>query len=162
MDQRGSLEKSIAKARGGPATAGFYLVSFKNAVTSVLTKHASAILLDPSRASGGEGAGAKVPASCSAYEKTGYDTKDDNRMPDLLPSGACAAWWTLGPVPSRSSCTTIPAHPVKVNDIKHAFIERVGGECEAADVPFFLEIIAYDDAAGDAKSLQIARVSRTT
>ncbi len=36
MDQRGSLEKAIAKARGTPATPDD-LASFKKAVTSVLT-----------------------------------------------------------------------------------------------------------------------------
>jgi tagatose 1,6-diphosphate aldolase len=51
-----------------------------------------------------------------------------------------------------------PSHPEKVNVIKKAFIERIGGECAASDVPFFLEIIAYDDAVGDAKSLEFAKV----
>ncbi len=46
MDQRGSLEKSIAKARGS-ATTPDDLVQFKKAVTAVLTKHSTAILMDP-------------------------------------------------------------------------------------------------------------------
>jgi tagatose 1,6-diphosphate aldolase len=50
-----------------------------------------------------------------------------------------------------------PSHPETVNVIKKAFIERIGGECAASDVPFFLEVIAYDDAVGDAKSLEFAR-----
>ena len=48
MDQRGSLQKSIAKARGANGTATDEdMVKFKNAVTQVLTRYASAILLDP-------------------------------------------------------------------------------------------------------------------
>ena len=46
MDQRGSLQKSIAKERGGSASADD-LSTFKILVTEVLTRHASAILLDP-------------------------------------------------------------------------------------------------------------------
>src|SRR5436189_1712199 len=48
MDQRGSLQKAIGTARGegGKATAED-LSEFKIAVTKILTKYASAILLDP-------------------------------------------------------------------------------------------------------------------
>jgi tagatose 1,6-diphosphate aldolase len=50
-----------------------------------------------------------------------------------------------------------PTHPERINTIKHAFIERVGAECAANDIPFFLEVIAYNDAVGDAKSLPFAK-----
>ena len=46
MDQRGSLQKSLAKERGAAAT-GQDLEDFKTLVTDVLCQHASAILLDP-------------------------------------------------------------------------------------------------------------------
>src|SRR5205823_4236137 len=46
MDQRGSLKKAIAKARGGDASSKD-LSEFKIQVTEVLTRYASAILLDP-------------------------------------------------------------------------------------------------------------------
>src|SRR5262245_55169826 len=48
MDQRGSLQKAIGTARGegGKATAQ-ELSQFKVAVAKILTKYASAILLDP-------------------------------------------------------------------------------------------------------------------
>src|SRR6202162_2613220 len=49
MDQRGSLQKSIATAKGvdvKAVTPGM-MSEFKTAVTRVLTPHASAILLDP-------------------------------------------------------------------------------------------------------------------
>ncbi len=50
MDQRGSLQKSIAKARGANgACSDAELTSFKTAITKVLTKHSSAILMDPNR-----------------------------------------------------------------------------------------------------------------
>jgi len=46
MDQRGSLRKAIAKAKGSEATDD-ELSEFKILVTEVLTPYASAILLDP-------------------------------------------------------------------------------------------------------------------
>ena len=47
MDQRGSLKKSLAKEKGVAEMPDSALEEFKILVTSVLTKHASAILLDP-------------------------------------------------------------------------------------------------------------------
>ena len=46
MDQRGSLEKALAKEKGSAVSASM-LEEFKSIVTEVLTAHASAILLDP-------------------------------------------------------------------------------------------------------------------
>ena len=49
MDQRGSLQKSLASARGvdKKEITPEMMSEFKTAVTRVLTPHASAILLDP-------------------------------------------------------------------------------------------------------------------
>src|SRR5487761_422208 len=46
MDQRGSLEKSLARESGKPVAPAM-MEEFKSAVTRLLTPHASAILLDP-------------------------------------------------------------------------------------------------------------------
>src|ERR1700732_4811903 len=46
MDQRGSLQKSLAKEKGGEVSDAM-MEEFKSLVTEVLTPHASAILLDP-------------------------------------------------------------------------------------------------------------------
>ena len=46
MDQRGSLQKSLAKEKGGEVNDAM-MEEFKSLVTEVLTPHASAILLDP-------------------------------------------------------------------------------------------------------------------
>src|ERR1700737_5264983 len=45
MDQRGSLQKSLAKEKGGEIS-DVMMEEFKSLVTEVLTPHASAILLD--------------------------------------------------------------------------------------------------------------------
>ena len=46
MDQRGSLKNTIEKLRG-QAISDADLTDFKKRVTKVLTRHASAILMDP-------------------------------------------------------------------------------------------------------------------
>jgi len=45
-----------------------------------------------------------------------------------------------------------------VNDIKHAFIERIGSECEDYQIPFFLEFVGYDPKGGDEKGLEYAKI----
>src|SRR5882762_988796 len=87
MDQRGSLQKSLASAKGvAPKDITWDMMSeFKTAVTRILTPHASAILLDPEF--GLEAAKARSPNAglLLAYEESGYDNTKPGRLPDLLP-----------------------------------------------------------------------------
>ena len=156
MDQRGSLEKAIGKARGGPTTPND-LIQFKVAVTRVLTKHASAILLDPEFGLPAIKARAAGTGVLMAYEKTGYDTKDDSRLPDLLPEWSVRRIAEAGGSAVKVLLYYNPTHPDSVNTIKKAFVERIGAECAATDIPFFLEVIAYNDALGDPKGLAFAK-----
>ncbi len=43
-----------------------------------------------------------------------------------------------------------PFEDESVNDVKHAFVERVGAECEAVGLPLFLEPVTYDADLPDA------------
>lgn len=86
MDQRGSLQKAIAKARGENGTASAEdPAAFKTAVTRILTKDSSAILMDPEF--GLDAIKARAPGTgvLLAYEKTGYDATVKGRLPDVLP-----------------------------------------------------------------------------
>lgn len=47
-----------------------------------------------------------------------------------------------------------------MNDIKHAFIERIGAECVTYDIPFFLEFVGYDPQGGDEKGLSTPSANR--
>jgi tagatose 1,6-diphosphate aldolase len=155
-DQRGSLKKAIAKARGSDISNAD-LTEFKKAVTAVLTKHASAILMDPEY--GLPALQAKDPDAgvLLAYEKTGYDADKPGRLPDLL-----SVWSVKRLVEAGANGIKILLYynafdKPEINEIKHAFIERIGAECQANDVPFFLEPIAYDDAL-DEKGPEFAKV----
>ena len=43
-----------------------------------------------------------------------------------------------------------------INDRKHAWVERIGDECRANDIPFFLEFIGYEEGT-DEKGLEYAK-----
>ncbi len=161
MDQRGSLKKSIAAAKGVPAdqVPTEMMEEFKVVVSRVLTPHASAILLDPEFGLPAAKARAKNAGLLLAYEETGYDHTKPGRLPDLLPlvsvkrlkqdMGADAVKILLY-YEARNDTAYI-------NDLKGAFIERVGAECEAWDIPFFCEFIVYDANGSDEKSLEFAK-----
>jgi tagatose 1,6-diphosphate aldolase len=156
MDQRGSLKKSLAKEKGVADLPDSALIEFKELVTEVLTKHASAILLDPEYG---------LPASKKrngkglllAYEKTGYDSNTPGRLPDLLD-----VWSVRRLKEAGADCIKIllyytPFEKSAINDHKHAWVERIGDECRAHDIPFFLEFVGYDVHGDDEKGLAYAK-----
>jgi tagatose 1,6-diphosphate aldolase len=159
MDQRGSLKKAIASAKGvdQKTVTPEMLSEFKTAVVRVLTPHASAILLDPEY--GLDAAKARAPNAglLLAYEESGYDNTQPGRLPDLLPhvSAKRIADWGADAVKVLIYYT--PFDDPAVNDIKHAFIERIGAECEFHQIPFFLEFVGYDPKGGDEKGLDYAK-----
>jgi len=154
MDQRGSLQKAIAKERGG-SVGDKDLEEFKILVTEVLTRHASAILLDPEWGLPASKRRAKDSGLLLAYEKTGYDASTPGRLPDLLD-----LWSARRIKEAGGDCVKIllyyaPNDQQAINDHKHAWVERIGDECRANDIPFFLEVIAYEDGL-DEKGLDFA------
>lgn len=159
MDQRGSLQKSIAAGKGvdQKAVTREMMIEFKSAVVRVLTPHASAILLDPEYAIGVHQERAKNAGLLLAYELSGYDTTTNTRLPDLLPHVSVKRIKDWGADAVKILLYYAPNDDQSVNDIKHAFIERIGAECEAYEIPFFLEFIGYDPAGLDEKSLEFAK-----
>ena len=45
----------------------------------------------------------------------------------------------------------------EINIQKKAYIERIGSECVAEDIPFFLEVLTYDDNIPDNKVLNLQK-----
>jgi len=158
MDQRGSLQKSIAAAKGvDPKQVTDAMMSeFKIAVTKVLTPHASAILLDPEYGLPATKARSSNAGLLLAYELSGYDNTQPGRLPDLLPHVSVKRIKEWGADAVKILLYYTPFEDAKVNDIKHAFIERIGAECATYEVPFFLEFVGYDPAGGDEKGKDFA------
>jgi len=159
MDQRGSLQKSLAKEKGvdQKEISQEMMEDFKIAVSKVLTPHASAILLDPEFGLPAAKARAKTAGLLLAYEATGYDATQPGRLPDLLPHVSVKRIKDWGADAVKILLYYTPEDDPKVKDIKHAFIERVGAECEGCDIPFFCEFIGYDPKGGDEKGLEWAK-----
>ena len=158
MDQRGSLKSAIAKEKGidKKDVSAQMLEEFKTAVTRVLTPHASGILLDPEYGLPAARARASNAGLFLAYENSGYDNTRPGRLPDLLD-----LWSVRRLAAAGADCIKIllyytPFDSAQINDVKHAWVERIGGECTAADIPFFLELVGYLEN-GDEKGIEFAR-----
>src|SRR5580658_3186175 len=159
MDQRGSLQKSLATAKGvDQKTITWDMMSeFKTAVTRILTPHASAILLDPEYGLEAAKARSSNAGLLLAYEESGYDNTKQGRLPDLLPHVSAKRIKDWGANAVKILLYYSPFDDPQVNDIKHAFIERIGAECETNQIPFFLEFVGYDPKGGDEKGLEFAK-----
>jgi tagatose 1,6-diphosphate aldolase len=159
MDQRVTLLKPLAAAKGiaeNDVTPAM-MSEFKSAVTRVLSPYASAFLLDPdyglpARAELAPGTGLLL-----AYEKLPYDPSRPGCMPILAEDLSVRRLIEMGAQGIKILLHYTPFDPDKAaNDIKHAWVERIGAECEANEIPFFLEFIGYDPAGVDEKSLDFA------
>ena len=155
MDQRGSLQKALAKEKGGEISDKD-MEEFKVLVTQVLTQHASAILLDPEWGLPASRRRAKGAGLLLAYEKTGYDKTGPGRLPDLLDEWSVRRLKEAGADCIKILLYYTPDDPKPVNDKKHAWVERIGDECRANDIPFFLEFVGYEEGA-DEKGLEFAK-----
>jgi len=166
MDQRGSLDKMLAQAKGCPRNqiTAEMKTEFKTAVSRILSPHATAILLDPEFGLAAAQARAASTGLLLSYDKSGYDNQRPGRLPDLLDKvsvkriaedfRADAVKILLYYTPFEEA----RVDGIPVNDIKHAFVERIGAECEAWQIPFFLEFVGYDPAGGDEKGFEYARI----
>jgi tagatose 1,6-diphosphate aldolase len=158
MDQRGSLKSAIAKDKGidKKAVTDEMMSEFKCAVSRVLTPHASAILLDPEYGLPAAKQRAKNAGLLLAYENSGYDNTQPGRLPDLLDHYSVRRLVAEGADCVKILLYYTPFDSAKINDVKHAWVERIGAECVAADVPFFLEFVGYEEGV-DEKGLDFAK-----
>ncbi len=159
IDQRSALRNLFARAMGIDAEAvpAERLIQFKECVSRILTPHASAILLDPEYGLPAAAQRARLAGLLLAYEKTGYDTEVPGRLPRLLDQ-----WTVRRLVEAGADCVKVllyysPSCSLELNSKKQDLVERVGEECAAADIPFFLELVSYAEGMEE-KSVEFARV----
>lgn len=159
MDQRGSLRKSIAKEKGLEPSQVTHetMAEFKTAVTKVLSPYASGILLDPEY--GLEAAKRRAPTTglLLAYESTGYDQTTPGRIPMLVPHWTVSKSVKEGANAIKILLYYTPFEEPRINEIKHAWVERIGAECALHDIPFFLEFVGYSSGGEDEKGIEYAR-----
>jgi tagatose 1,6-diphosphate aldolase len=134
------------------------LSEFKVIVSEVLSTETSAILLDPEY--GLEASRHRAPG-CGlllAYEMDGYENPRPHRMLALLPHQSVRRLANLGAQGIKILLHYAPRDSKIANDQKHALIERIGSECTAMNIPFFLEPVVYDPEGMDQRSPEFARM----
>ncbi|WP_182199763.1 tagatose-bisphosphate aldolase [Paraliobacillus salinarum] len=156
IDQRGSLKKMISEGSGKEDDQG--IVRFKELISEELTPYATSILLDPEYGLPASKVRDQEAGLLLAYEKTGYDATQPGRLPDLLEEWSVKRIKEAGADAVKFLLYYDVDEDETVNTFKHVYMERVGSECMAEDIPFFLEIVTYDATISDAKGEEFAKV----
>ncbi|MGO5334071.1 tagatose-bisphosphate aldolase [Enterococcus cecorum] len=156
IDQRGALKKMM-KALDFEPKAGD-IERFKELVSEELTPYASSILLDPEYGLPASKVRAENSGLLIAYEKTGYDATVPGRLPDLLSVWSAKRIKEQGADAVKFLLYYDVDEDKEINEQKHAFVERIGSECAAEEMPFYLELLSYDANNADNGSKEFAKV----
>lgn len=156
IDQRGALKKMI-HAEGQEPTNDM-ITHFKTLVSEQLTPFASSILLDPEYGLEASQARDSKAGLLLAYEKTGYDATVPGRLPDLLNNWSVKQLKEQGADAIKFLLYYDVDEDASINHQKHVFIERLGSECLGEDIPFYLELLSYDQNIESNASKEFAAV----
>ncbi len=156
MDQRGLLKQMLIRELGGKEPSDVMMSEFKQIVARTLTQYASSILLDvqygleATKNINGKGL-------LLAYEKAGYSPDKPERLPTLSEGWSALRIKEAGADAVKILVYYSPFEKEWVNDQKKAWVERVGAECRAIDIPFFLEFLGYSVHGEDEAGPEYAR-----
>ena len=131
---------------------------FKTLVSEHLTKYSSSILLDPEYGLEASKMRDKNAGLLLAYEKTGYDANAVGRLPDCLVEWSAKRLKEEGADAVKFLLYYDVDENEEINIQKKAYMERIGAECIAEDIPFFLEILSYDCNIDDNSTAEYAKV----
>ncbi|HHM4114982.1 TPA: tagatose-bisphosphate aldolase [Staphylococcus aureus] len=157
FDQRGALKRMMTKHQTEEPTVA-QIEQLKVLVAEELTQYASSILLDPEYGLPASDARNKDCGLLLAYEKTGYDVNAKGRLPDCLVEWSAKRLKEQGANAVKFLLYYDVDDAEEINIQKKAYIERIGSECVAEDIPFFLEVLTYDDNIPDNGSVEFAKV----
>ena len=157
FDQRGALKRMMAQHQDTEPTVE-QIEELKSLVSEELTKYASSILLDPEYGLPATKVRHEDAGLLLAYEKTGYDATTTSRLPDCLDVWSAKRIKEAGADAVKFLLYYDVDGDEAVNDQKQAYIERIGSECRAEDIPFYLEILTYDETISDNNSPEYAKV----
>ena len=147
----------LNKHQASEATAE-QIKEFKVLVSKHLTKYSSSILLDPEYGLDAAKARDKNAGLLLAYEKTGYDANAVGRLPDCLVDWSAKRLKEEGADAVKFLLYYDIDESDEINNQKRAYMERVGAECVAEDIPFFLEILSYNYKDADNSTAEFAKV----
>ena len=156
MDQRGLLKNMLARELGVSEPPAEMMSEFKQLVAKTLTREASAILLDIEY---GLGATKHINGKglLLAYEHAGYSPDKPERLPSLFEGWSALRIKEAGANAVKILVYYTPFEKRWVNDRKKAWVERIGAECKAVDIPLFLEFLGYDVHGDGEASAEYAR-----
>ncbi len=147
----------LNKHQASEATAE-QIKEFKVLVSKHLTKYSSSILLDPEYGLDAAKARDKNAGLLLAYEKTGYDANAVGRLPDCLVDWSAKRLKEEGADAVKFLLYYDVDESDEINNQKRAYMERVGAECVAEDIPFFLEILSYNYKDADNSTAEFAKL----
>ncbi|MCI5839382.1 MAG: tagatose 1,6-diphosphate aldolase [Peptoniphilaceae bacterium] len=150
IDQRGSMEKMMAKEREDYNNVND-ISRFKGFVSKELTQYASSILTDTIYGQKAISDRDKNAGLLLSYEITGYDNTEVGRLPRLIKDLSGLKIKELGSDAIKILLYYDVDEPDEINDLKKTFVERIGYEAEGLGLPFFLEIVSYDANVEDKK-----------
>ncbi|MHC5269272.1 tagatose-bisphosphate aldolase [Enterococcus sp. LJL98] len=156
IDQRGAMKKMMT-AFGSKAESA-EIEAFKSLVSEELTPYSSSILLDPEYGLPAVKVRDAEAGLLLAYEKTGYDATTPGRFPDLLEDWSVLRLKEQGADGIKFLLYYDVDEDPAINHKKHVFVERLGSECLAEDLPFYLELLSYDATNAENNSVEFARV----
>ncbi|HEL1154750.1 TPA: tagatose-bisphosphate aldolase, partial [Streptococcus equi subsp. zooepidemicus] len=157
FDQRGALKRMMA-AHQDTEPAPWQIEALKALVSEELTPYASSILLDPEYGLPATKVRDQKSGLLLAYEQTGYDTTTTSRLPDCLVDWSVKRLKEAGADAVKFLLYYDVDGDERINQQKQAYIERIGSECQAEDIPFFLELLTYDEAILDNQSVAFAKL----
>lgn len=153
VDQRPPIVNLVAKARGIAAAAvGFDdIVAVKGLLAQGLAAHASALLVDPDF-----GLPAATPhlrpdrGLVLTLEEHRYDDTPGGRRSRLIPNWSVAQIRRLGADAVKLLAWYRPDAAPEVLAWQKAFVQRVGDDCAAHDIPFVFELLVHPFSAAAA------------
>lgn len=148
-DQRGAMERMMTAS--GWEVSHASVVQMKSDIVAPLAGMASGVLLDPDYAAAHLIAADVMPGRTGlvvSLEQTGYEDRDGDRLTQLLENWGVDKIKAMGAAAVKLLVYYNPRRE-KAAEHQRRIVAEVAEQCEAYDIPFMLEPLAYPTIDGD-------------
>ncbi len=147
LDHRGSLV-ALMKGAMGSEPAASQVEEFKTVVARRLSPLSSGVLLDQNYGRTAIQIRLRKTGLLLPYENDAYLNTHPEKLPTLIADASVRRLKEAGADCVKVLLHFTPLASKEVNNAKKAFVERIGSECRAEDIPFFLELVHYASPSG--------------